>query len=168
MAAEFLFNAANIFVLPFWALMVIVPNWQVTQKVMDSFLPFLALAGAYFYLFIAGITPDAAQDFSNAGLSDIARLFSQEQFAATAWVHLVVMDLFAGRWVYQNGLQANIFTRHSLALCLFAGPLGLLSHILTRWGVLWVRARSSDTTSNTASDMTENPEASATPISDAP
>lgn len=159
MAAELLFNIANVFVLPFWALMVIVPKWKITQQVMNSVLPFVALAGAYLYLFIAGITPDAAQDFSNAGLSDIARLFSQEQFAATAWVHLVVMDLFAGRWVYQNGLQANIFTRHSLALCLFAGPLGLLSHILTRWGVLWARSRSPDTD--------EDPEASPTPMSDA-
>lgn len=159
MTAELLFNAANIFVLPFWALMVIVPRWTITQKVMNSFLPFVALAGAYLYLFIAGITPDAAQDFSNAGLSDIARLFSQEQFAATAWVHLVVMDLFVGRWVYQNGLQMQIFTRHSVALCLFAGPLGLLSHILTRWGVLWARARSAN--------AEEPGDVPVTPVSDA-
>lgn len=142
MTVEFLFNAANIFVLPFWALMVIVPSWNVTQKIMGSFLPFVALAGTYLYLFVTGLTPDAAQDFSSAGLSDIARLFSQEQFAATAWVHFVVMDLFVGRWIYQDGQQLKLFTRHSLALCLFAGPLGLLSHILTRWGVLWFRARS--------------------------
>ncbi|MEM9452058.1 MAG: ABA4-like family protein [Cyanobacteria bacterium P01_E01_bin.6] len=142
MIAEFLFNAANIFVLPFWALMVVVPNWAVTKKVMASFLPFILLAGTYLYLFVNGITPESAQDFSSAGLSDIARLFSQEQFAATAWVHFVVMDLFVGRWIYQNGQQMNIFTRHSLALCLFAGPLGLLSHILTRWGVQWLRDRS--------------------------
>lgn len=160
MTAELLFNAANIFVLPFWALMVVVPQWTVTQKVMDSFLPFAALASAYLYLFVAGITPDAAQDFASVGLSDIARLFSQEQFAATAWVHFVVMDFFVGRWVYQNGLQMNIFTRHSLALCLFAGPLGLLSHILTRWGVLWARSKSAKANGSV--------EAVAASVSDAP
>lgn len=142
MTVEFLYNAANIFVLPFWTLMIIVPNWIVTKKVMESFLPFVMLAGVYLYLFVTGITPEAAQDFSSAGLSDIARLFSQEQFAATAWVHFVVMDVFVGRWIYQDGQRLNLFTRHSLALCLFAGPLGLLSHIVTQWGVTWFRAKS--------------------------
>ncbi len=142
MTAEFLFNAANIFVLPFWALIIIAPRWSMTKKVMDSLVPFVILAATYCYLFITGITPDAAQEFSTAGLSDIARLFSQEQFAATAWVHFVVMDLFVGRWIYQNGQQLNVITRHSLALCLFAGPLGLLSHLLTRWGTQWLRSKS--------------------------
>ena len=68
MTVEFLFNAANVFVLPFWALIVIAPNWSVTKKVMESFLPFVVLAGVYLYLFVTGITPEAAQDFSSAGL----------------------------------------------------------------------------------------------------
>ena len=141
MTAEFLFNAANIVVLPFWALMVIVPNWQGTQKVMRSFLPFGILALTYLYLFVGSITPESAQDFSSAGLADIARLFADEQVAATGWVHFVVMDLFVGRWIYWDGQESNFFTRHSLALCLFAGPLGLLSHLLTRWVVQTVRAK---------------------------
>jgi hypothetical protein len=43
------------------------------------------------------------------------------------------MDLFVGRWIYWEGQHTGIWTTHSLALCLFAGPLGLLSHILTSW-----------------------------------
>ncbi|MEL6223014.1 MAG: ABA4-like family protein [Cyanobacteria bacterium J06627_8] len=141
MTAEFLFNAANFFVLPFWTLMVVLPNWNVTKRVMTSFWPFILLAITYVYLFVSGLTPEAAEEFSSAGLSDIARLFSQEQFAATAWVHFVVIDLFTGRWIYQDGQSLNVFTRHSLVLCLFAGPIGLLSHILTRSGVQWLRSR---------------------------
>jgi len=165
MTAEFLFNTANIFVLPFWALMVILPNWGVTQRAMSSFLPFLVLAGAYLYLFVTGLTPEAAQDFSSAGLSDIARLFSQEQFAATAWVHFVVMDLFVGRWIYQDGQQHHLFTRHSLVLCLFAGPLGLLSHILTRWGALWFREKSAEQSHQTRADQAQPVESEVTPTS---
>jgi hypothetical protein len=160
MTAEFLFNAANIFVLPFWALMVILPNWGLTKKVMASFVPFIILAVTYFYLFVAGLTPEAAEEFSSAGLSDIARLFSQEQFAATAWVHFVVIDLFTGRWIYQDGQQLNIFTRHSLVLCLFAGPLGLLSHILTRSGVQWFRSRKADSEVQGADSASSVPEGS--------
>jgi hypothetical protein len=132
---DLLFSGANLFVLPFWALMIVLPNWGVTRKVMESFLPFIALAGVYLYLFITGLDSETAQSFSNPnlGLADIARLFAQEKIAATGWVHFVVMDLFVGRWIYWEGQRTGVWTIHSLVLCLFAGPLGLLSHILTSW-----------------------------------
>jgi Domain of unknown function (DUF4281) len=128
-----LFNGANIFVLPFWALMILLPNWKVTQRVMESYLPFVALAGVYLYLFISSITPENAQALSNPQLADIARFFSDEKAAATGWIHFLVMDLFIGRWIYWEGQKTGIWTIHSLALSLFAGPLGLLSHIFTYW-----------------------------------
>jgi hypothetical protein len=59
-------------------------------------------------------------------------IFSEETAAATGWIHFLVMDLFVGRWIYWEGQRTGIWTIHSIALC-FAGPLGLLSHILTRW-----------------------------------
>ncbi|MBD1996032.1 DUF4281 domain-containing protein [Oculatella sp. FACHB-28] len=133
MSLDLLFNVANLFVLPFWALMILLPNWGVTRKVMQSFLPFVVLASLYVYLFAGSITPETAQDFSNPQLADIARLFSSEQVAATGWVHFLVMDLFVGRWIYGEGQRTGVWTVHSLILCLFAGPLGLLSHILTHW-----------------------------------
>lgn len=128
-----LFNGANIFVLPFWALMILLPNWGVTRRVMESYLPFVALAGVYLYLFVSSITPENAQALSNPQLADIAKFFREEKAAATGWIHFLVMDLFVGRWIYWEGQKTGIWTIHSLALCLFAGPLGLLSHILTRW-----------------------------------
>ncbi|MBD2358280.1 DUF4281 domain-containing protein [Tolypothrix sp. FACHB-123] len=128
-----LFNVANFFVLPFWALMILLPNWKVTRRVMESYIPFIPLAGAYLYLFITSITPENAQALSNPQLADIARFFADETAAATGWIHFLVMDLFVGRWIYWQGQTTGIWTIHSLALCLFAGPLGVLSHILTYW-----------------------------------
>ena len=66
-------------------------------------------------------------------LADIARLFASEKVAATGWVHFLVMDLFVGRWIYWEGQRSGVWTRHSLIICLFAGPMGLLSHIVTQW-----------------------------------
>jgi hypothetical protein len=128
-----LFNIANLFVLPFWALMILLPNWNVTRRIMESYLPFIVLAGAYLYLFINSITPENAQALSNPQLADIARFFTNETAAATGWIHFLVMDLFVGRWIYWEGQKTGIWTFHSLSLCLFAGPLGLLSHIFTDW-----------------------------------
>ncbi|MDZ8052173.1 MAG: ABA4-like family protein [Aulosira sp. ZfuVER01] len=128
-----LFNLANLFVLPFWALMILLPNWKFTRRIMESYIPFVPLAGAYLYLFITSITPENAQALSNPQLADIARFFADEKAAATGWIHFLVMDLFVGRWIYWQGQTTGIWTIHSLALCLFAGPLGVLSHILTYW-----------------------------------
>ncbi|MCS6812330.1 MAG: ABA4-like family protein [Cyanobacteria bacterium] len=131
MTLDLLFNGANIFVLPFWVLMVLLPNWEVTRRIMASPLPFMALAGLYLYLFISAFDASSAADFASLQLADVARLFSNQQVAAAGWVHYLVMDLFVGRWIYQEGQRTGVWTLHSLVLCLFAGPLGLLSHLLT-------------------------------------
>ncbi|ARV59064.1 hypothetical protein BZZ01_10825 [Nostocales cyanobacterium HT-58-2] len=128
-----LFNIANIFVLPFWTLMIFLPKWKVTQRVMESYIPFVPLATAYLYLFVTSITPENAQALSNPQLADIAKFFADEKAAATGWIHFLTLDLFAGRYIYLQGQKTGVWTIHSLALCLFAGPLGLLSHIFTDW-----------------------------------
>lgn len=133
MSLELLFNLANLFVLPFWAVMILLPNWGVTRKVMESYLPFVPLALLYIYLFSGQINSETAQALANPTLADIARFFGEEGAAATGWVHYLVMDLFVGRWIYWEGQRTGVWTIHSLALCLFAGPMGLLSHIVTAW-----------------------------------
>ena len=128
-----IFNGANLFVLPFWLLMMVLPNWGITRKIMASFIPFAVLALVYIYLFINSINPESAAALSNPQLQDIAQFFSDETIAATGWVHFLVMDLFIGRYIYWQGQETGVWTIHSLIFCLFAGPIGLLSHILTTW-----------------------------------
>ena len=128
-----LFNVANLFVLPFWALMILLPNWGVTRRVMESYIPYVVLASLYLYLFVSSITPENAQALSSPKLADIACAFGDEKVMAAGWIHYLVMDLFVGRWIYWEGQRRGIWTIHSLGLCLFAGPLGLLSHVLTSW-----------------------------------
>jgi Domain of unknown function (DUF4281) len=128
-----IFNIANLVVIPFWLSMIFLPKWKVTQKVMESYLPFVPLALTYVYLFAISITPENAQALSNPQLADIAKFFADEKAAATGWIHFLVMDLFVGRYIYLEGLKTGVWTFHSIALCLFAGPMGLLSHILTYW-----------------------------------
>ncbi|AKG23091.1 ABA4-like family protein [Calothrix sp. 336/3] len=133
MLATQIFNLGNLYVLPFWALMIFLPKWKVSKRVMESYLPFVPLALAYLYLFVTSVTPENAQALSNPQLADIAKFFADEKAAATGWIHFLVLDLFAGRYIYLQGQKTGVWTIHSLALCLFAGPLGLMSHILTYW-----------------------------------
>ncbi|NEQ34511.1 MAG: DUF4281 domain-containing protein, partial [Leptolyngbya sp. SIO4C5] len=108
-------------------------RWVMFQRILSSYLPFVALALVYLYLFVASLDPQTIETFSDPQLklADLAQLFAQDKVTATGWVHFLVMDLFVGRWVYQRSLELNIWFRHSLLLCFFAGPLGLLCHFIT-------------------------------------
>jgi hypothetical protein len=78
MNTNLLFNIDNIFVLPFWALIIILPNWEVTRKVMQSYIPFVILAGIYLYFFVGAINPESAQALASPKLADLARAFADE------------------------------------------------------------------------------------------
>ena len=131
MTLSLLFNIANAYVIPFWIAMAAFPNWGITKKVMNSYLLFLPLIGLYIYYLIATVDPESAAALANPQLADIAKFFSQEGAAGAGWVHFLVVDLFLGRWIYWQGQEKSILTTHSLLLCLFFGPVGLLSHIIT-------------------------------------
>lgn len=84
---ELLFNGANLFVLPFWVVMILLPNWGITRWIMNSWLPFIGLVGVYLYLLVGTLTPEVAQSLTNPDLETIARLFSTERAAAAGWIH---------------------------------------------------------------------------------
>ena len=131
MTSAQLFDLANLYILPFWTIMILFPKWNITKKVMGSYIPFLPLIAAYIYYLIVTVDPESAAALANPQLADIARFFSEEGAAGAGWVHFLVMDLFVGRWIYWQGQNKQIWTIHSLILCLFFGPVGLLSHIIT-------------------------------------
>jgi branched-subunit amino acid transport protein AzlD len=130
---ELIFNFGNIFVLPFWALITLVPNWSITRRIMGSFLPFVVIAALYVFCFASSFDPELLSTFANPTLQNTAALLADERITTAGWLHFLAFDLFVGRWIYWQGQETGIWTRHSLVLCLFAGPIGLLSHILTVW-----------------------------------
>jgi hypothetical protein len=156
MLISHLFDFSNFFVLPFWGLMIFLPNWGVTRRLMSSLIPFVVLAGLYLFLLSGTINAETAQALSNPNLADIARFFSDERAAATGWAHFLVMDLFVGRWIYWEGQRTGVWTVHSIALCLFAGPLGLLSHILTTWITQLIKGKSVTDSSSAPETSTDS------------
>jgi hypothetical protein len=82
---EIVFNAANWFALPFWALMILLPGWKVTRRVMESLLPIALLAAVYLYLLAGGFSTATLREFFNPqlSLSNLTALFSQPSVMAT-------------------------------------------------------------------------------------
>jgi hypothetical protein len=151
---EMIFNGANWFALPFWTLIILLPGWKVTRKVMEPLLPIAVLAVVYLYLLVTGFDGASLQGFSDPQLSltDLTQLFAQPQVMAAGWVHYIVMDLFVGRWIYLEGRDKQVWTSHSLLLCLFAGPVGLLSHLFTVAVVQAIRQARSNTAESDVPD----------------
>lgn len=134
-AYERLFDFENVAFAPFWLLMGFAPAWEVTKKTMSSYVPLLLGSGIYIYLAVGGLSdPQALEGFST-GKPDLAALtsaFSIPSTVAVGWAHFIAQDLFVGRWIYFDGMKNKVFFGHSLFLCAFFGPTGILSHVLTR------------------------------------
>uniref|UniRef100_A0A0E0BWG0 Uncharacterized protein n=1 Tax=Oryza meridionalis TaxID=40149 RepID=A0A0E0BWG0_9ORYZ len=131
------FTWGTIAVLPFYTLMVVAPNADVTKRAVDSSAPYVALGILYAYLLYLSWTPDTlramfASKYWLPELTGIVRMFASEMTVASAWIHLLAVDLFAARQVYHDGIKNNIETRHSVSLCLLFCPIGIATHILTK------------------------------------
>ena len=70
-------------------------------------------------------------------LPAFAAAFAHPAVSAAAWAHLLAIDLVQARWILVDGAAGGVPTRHSVALTLMAGPLGLVSHALTRAAWAW-------------------------------
>nr|ALE33758.1 neoxanthin synthase 2 [Erythranthe lewisii] len=131
------FTLGTIAVLPFYTSMVVAPRSEFTKKLVASSIPYIVLGVLYGYLLYLSWTPETvrlmfASKYWLPELPGIAKMFSAEMTLASAWIHLLAVDLFAARQVYLEGLKDNIETRHSVSLCLLFCPIGILAHFITK------------------------------------
>jgi hypothetical protein len=129
-----LFDASFLLVAPFWLLMIALPGWRVTRRVIAS--PWIAAPAAALYLALVlpGL-PGVLGAVSSPSLEAIAPLLGTPEGATVAWVHFLAFDLFVGRWVYLDARARGItpwLTSPLLFLTLMLGPAGLLGHLLVR------------------------------------
>lgn len=126
LSIENLIVLANYTVLPQWILMILLPKWKWTQKLIDSYLiPFL-LGAIYLYFFIM-ILPKFRSGYTNVTFFRI--LFSGQKVFLVLWFHILIFDLIVGAYVCADAVKSSVawWARIiSLILILFTGPLGFL------------------------------------------
>ncbi len=109
-----IFTLSNLFVMPFWLLMIFLPHWGWTQRILRSLWPVAALAVVYALLFVTQIGADAA-GLLNPTLAGIAAMLGAPAAATLAWVHFLAFDLFVGRWVYLDNREQGLSRLAGLA-----------------------------------------------------
>ena len=128
----------NFGVLPFWIMLIIIPNSKITQIFINSvILPFI-LAAAYCYTIYQTILLDEPifEVFKlYLSLDNLYTVFAVESFLLVFWLHFLALNLFLGSWVSRDGVKYNIprsLTSISLILIYFTGPLGLVLYWMIR------------------------------------
>ena len=128
---ENIYLAANWGVVPFWLLLIFIPNHQITNFLTQSIIVPIILAAAYAYLsymiYQEGNIFDGFELYS--GLDGLYSMFANESLLLIFWLHFLAISLFTGSWIARDSgryLIPKVITIPSLILTYFTGPIGLV------------------------------------------
>ena len=128
------FELSNVLVLPFWVLMVLVPTWGMTRRIMAS--PWVIAPPALLYLVtLVPVATMVLPEVINPVQARIMSLLGTPTGTTLAWAHFVAFDLFVGRWIYCDSRSRSYsawWVSPILVLTLLVGPVGLLIYLAAR------------------------------------
>ena len=134
---ENIYLIANWGVIPFWVLLIVLPNHGVTNFFAQSVIAPLLLASAYGFvaydIFLEGNILNSFELYR--GLEDLYSMFSSESFLLIFWLHFLAISLFLGAWISRDSqryMVPRFFVVISLVLTYFTGPVGLFIYWFIR------------------------------------
>ena len=134
---ENIYLIANWGVIPFWFLLIFLPNHQITNFFVQSIIIPLLLAAGYAYLsyniYLDGNIFGGFELYN--GLDGLYSMFSSESLLLLFWLHFLAVSLFVGTWIVRDSKKyfiPKIVTIPSLILTYFTGPIGLVFYWFIR------------------------------------
>ncbi|WP_117213244.1 ABA4-like family protein [Allorhizocola rhizosphaerae] len=139
---------------PFWALMIFLPGWSWTRRIIGSPLMILPSLAVYFVT-VAPILPEFAAEMLSPDLAGVLALLSTPAGTSLVWAHLLAFDLFIGRWMYLDSRERAIHPLAApiLVLTILLSPFGLLAYLIVRQLRPVPRYRSNGPSSSTVSTV---------------
>ena len=101
----------NFSIIPFWLMLIIIPNSKFTQVLVNTVILPLILSSIYLYvLFQMVVTEMTILEVLKlyVSLDNLYALFATESFLTIFWLHFVSLNLFLGLWVARDGYKYNI------------------------------------------------------------
>ena len=138
LSSENIYLWANLGVLPFWSMLILMPNSRFTQIFVNSIIAPLILGAAYVYIIYQSFLLDEPiLDFFllYVSLDNLYTVFATESFLLIFWLHFLSLNLFLGSWVSRDSVKYNIsrgLIFVPLILIYFTGPIGLILYWLIR------------------------------------
>ena len=128
----------NIGVLPFWFLLIFLPETKFCKIFVTSIFPLLILSIIDLYL-IFEIYKSGFNLFDvfnlYLGLDELSNIFSDKNYIILFWIHFLAINLFCGSWIVRDSQKFNIpkfLTIIPLFLTYFLGPLGIFVYWIIR------------------------------------
>ena len=134
-----LFTLTFAVAVPFWALMILLPRWRWTTRIIKSPLIVLPVLVIYAMLVIPAFG-EVLPAVMSPTLGGVRDLLGTADGAAAAWAHMIAFDLFVGRWSWLDSRERNVpalVMAPVLVLTILLGPLGLAAYLAVRTG--WAR-----------------------------
>ena len=138
LTVENIYFWSNIGILPFWLLLIFLPNSKFTRILTNSIVIPLILASAYSYVIYKAILLDE-QILSIFNLylniEDLYTIFATESFLLIFWLHFLALNIFLGSWISIDALKYLIpkyFTGIILIFVYLSGPFGLVLYWFVR------------------------------------
>lgn len=133
---EFVFNLAFPLAVPFWFLMILLPGWRWTRRIVGS--PLIVLVPLIAYAFaVIPILPEFAAEMVSPSFDGVREIVGSADGTAVVWAHLIAFDLFVGRWMYldsrERGVPALVMAP-VLVLTILLSPFGLTAYLALRTG----------------------------------
>ncbi|MEV4636719.1 ABA4-like family protein [Actinoplanes sp. NPDC049548] len=119
---------------PFWALMIALPRWSWTRRIVASPLIVVPVLAIYAILVLPALG-EVLPAVASPTLDGIRTFLGTADGAAAAWAHMIAFDLFVGRWAFLDGNRRGVpwwIMSPLLVLTILLGPLGLGAYLLVR------------------------------------
>ena len=135
---EMIYLGLNLGVLPFWLILIIFPQSQISKVFITSVFPIFILSLIYIYLlytiYLTGY--DFLQNFKlYLSLGDISNLFENQYFLILFWIHFLAINLFCGGWIVKDSQIFNmnkILVSLPLIITYLSGPVGITIYWIIR------------------------------------
>jgi hypothetical protein len=128
---EFLFSLLNVLPLPLWLGMLLFPRARFTERLVQTYWPYIALGVVYTLLLVVALATGTGTGL-DLSFTALRQGLSLEWGFLAVRAHLITLDLFAGVWLFRDAKYWGMEPRPFVLLTLFAGPLGLGAYLLAR------------------------------------
>jgi hypothetical protein len=132
--ADMLFTLCSRLVLPAWLLLLLLPRWEWTSKIIfHAWIPML-LGVAYIYAMTNAMPFPEGGGFGS--LQEVMTAFTAPWLVVAGWIHYLAFDLFVGAWITRDSQRRNInhlLVVPCLILTFLAGPVGFLLYAIIRY-----------------------------------
>ena len=134
---ENIYLFANWGVIPFWLLLIFIPNHSITKFFSHSIIVPLLLAAAYIFVTRQVIMEgNIFEGFKlYLGLDGLDEIYSNESLRLIFWLHFIALSLFVGAWIARDSERYQIpkvLSAPCILMTYFTGPFGIVLYWLVR------------------------------------